>query len=262
MRIADRTFIVSGGSSGLGLATVADLLTSDAYVSIVDLKPPNDLELQSSSHIKFFQTDVSNVNEIEKAVDGTVAWTKGTGAALGGVINCAGVGTVGKVSGLRLMFYVEPHVKRQIIDSNNNPLSLDLWDFTLAVNLTGTFNLTRLALKHLVTVPPEGPDGERGIIILVASSVAVSPPNMRSCLLFHIKSPTVRRPARPSSIRSLKGCTRINDSSNVSRPCASCYSHCDDCPRSFFHRDDGAATRKSYAQLRRKWRTRVPAAVW
>jgi 3-hydroxyacyl-CoA dehydrogenase/3-hydroxy-2-methylbutyryl-CoA dehydrogenase len=63
---------------------------------------------------------------------------------------------------------VEPHVKRQIIDSNNDPLSLDLWDFTLAVNLTGTFNLTRLALKHLVTVPPEGPDGERGIICVHA----------------------------------------------------------------------------------------------
>ena len=248
MRIADRTFIVSGGSSGLGLATVADLLASDAYVSIVDLKPPTDLELPSSSHIKFFQTDISKVDEIEKAVDGTVAWTKGTGAALGGVINCAGVGTAGKVSGLfqrRLISDVEPHVKRQIIDSNNDPLSLDLWDFTLAVNLTGTFNLTRLALKHLVTVPPEGPDGERGIIILVASSAAVSPPNMRSCLLFYIMSPTVRRPARPSRLRSLKGRTSINDPSNGSRPCTSCYSYCGDCPRSFFQRDDSAITRES-----------------
>jgi NAD(P)-dependent dehydrogenase (short-subunit alcohol dehydrogenase family) len=97
MRIAGRTFIVSGGSSGLGLATVADLLTSDAYVSILDLNPPKDSELDSS-RIKFFQTDISNVEEIEKAVDGTVTWTKGTRAALGGVINCAGVGIAGKVS--------------------------------------------------------------------------------------------------------------------------------------------------------------------
>jgi NAD(P)-dependent dehydrogenase (short-subunit alcohol dehydrogenase family) len=67
-------------------------------------------------------------------------------------------------------------VKRQIIDSNNEPHSLDLWNFTLAVNLTGTFNLTRLALKHLVTVLPEGADGERGIIVFVASSAAVSSP--------------------------------------------------------------------------------------
>lgn len=43
------------------------------------------------------------------------------------------------------------------------------------VNLTGTFNLTRIACKHLVKIPPEGPDGERGVIVMVASSAAVRP---------------------------------------------------------------------------------------
>jgi NAD(P)-dependent dehydrogenase (short-subunit alcohol dehydrogenase family) len=99
MKIANRTFIISGGSSGLGLATVADLLTSDAYVSIVDLKPPQDPGL-SSSRVKFFQTDISKVEDIEKAVEGVVVWTKETGALLGGVINCAGIGTAGKVRSL------------------------------------------------------------------------------------------------------------------------------------------------------------------
>jgi 3-hydroxyacyl-CoA dehydrogenase/3-hydroxy-2-methylbutyryl-CoA dehydrogenase len=61
----------------------------------------------------------------------------------------------------------------KIIDSHGNPHSLDLWDFTIAVNLTGTFNLTRLALPHLISVNPEGPDGERGVIIFVSSSAAV-----------------------------------------------------------------------------------------
>lgn len=42
------------------------------------------------------------------------------------------------------------------------------------MNLTGTFNLTRLALKHLIKVEPEQPDGERGVIIMVASAAAVS----------------------------------------------------------------------------------------
>lgn len=55
------------------------------------------------------------------------------------------------------------------------PHSLDLWDFAIAVNLTGSFNLTRLALKHLVKVNSEdGPDGERGVVIFVASAAAVS----------------------------------------------------------------------------------------
>ena len=41
------------------------------------------------------------------------------------------------------------------------------------VNLTGTFNLTRIICKQLVTVPSEGPDGERGVVVMVASMAAV-----------------------------------------------------------------------------------------
>lgn len=52
---------------------------------------------------------------------------------------------------------------------------MDLWDFALAVNLTGSFNLTRLVLKHLVKVEPEeGADGERGVVVFVSSAAAVS----------------------------------------------------------------------------------------
>ena len=99
MKIANRTFIVSGGSSGLGLATVVDLLTSDAYVSIVDRQPPPSSEL-ASTHVKFFKTDITKVEEIKEAVEGTVAWTEETGAEFGGVVNCAGVGVAGKASDL------------------------------------------------------------------------------------------------------------------------------------------------------------------
>jgi len=50
---------------------------------------------------------------------------------------------------------------------------LDIWDFTIAVNLTGSFNLTRLVLEHLVKVDPEsGTDGERGVVIFVSSAAA------------------------------------------------------------------------------------------
>ncbi|KAJ6485577.1 3-hydroxy-acyl-CoA-dehydrogenase [Mycena sanguinolenta] len=155
MKISGRTFIVSGGSSGLGLATVHDLISADAYISIVDRAPP-PADLLSSSKVKYFETDITKVEQIELAVDATIKWTNATKAPLGGVINCAGVGTAAK-----------------IIDAHNEPHSLDLWDFTLAVNLTGTFNLTRLALRHLVKVAPEdGPDGERGVIVLVSSAAA------------------------------------------------------------------------------------------
>jgi NAD(P)-dependent dehydrogenase (short-subunit alcohol dehydrogenase family) len=173
MKVENRTFIVSGGyvfvysdlgvgsdvvdrSSGLGAATVQDLLAQNAYVSILDRSPPPE-ELKNSSRVKYFEVDIREVDQINRAVEGTVDWTKGTNAPLGGVVNCAGVAVAAK-----------------IIDSHNEPHPLDLWDFAIAVNLTGTFNLTRLALKHLIKVAPEeGPDGERGIIIFVASAAAV-----------------------------------------------------------------------------------------
>ncbi|KAJ7230451.1 3-hydroxy-acyl-CoA-dehydrogenase [Mycena pura] len=154
MKPAGRTFVVSGGSSGLGLATVRDLVSANAYISIVDRSPPPD-DLPPAK-VKFFETDITQVEQIERAVDGTVAWATETGAPLGGVINCAGVATAFK-----------------IIDAHHEPHPLDIWDFTLAVNLTGSFNLTRLVLRHLVKVAPEeGTDGERGVVVLVSSAAA------------------------------------------------------------------------------------------
>jgi NAD(P)-dependent dehydrogenase (short-subunit alcohol dehydrogenase family) len=61
----------------------------------------------------------------------------------------------------------------QIVGAGGQLHSLDVWNFTLDVNLTGTFNLTRVACKYLVTAPSEGPDGERGVVVMVASTAAV-----------------------------------------------------------------------------------------
>jgi len=151
----------------LGLATAQVLLGSNAYVSILDLHPPppfsgpDTLERGDTSErpqFIFVPTDITNVEQVQHAVDRTIAWTMETGAELGGVINSAGIG------------------KSELMIGPKGQLhSLELWDKTLAVNLTGTFNLTRLALKHLTCVKPEnGSDGERGVIIMVASEVAVS----------------------------------------------------------------------------------------
>ncbi|KAG6916467.1 hypothetical protein DXG01_006661 [Tephrocybe rancida] len=156
MKIANRTFIVSGGSSGLGLATVLDLLSFSAYIAILDRSAPPESASLPSSHTRYIQTDITEVSQIQAAVDATVQWAKETNAPLGGVINCAGVGTAAK-----------------ILDASGEPHSLDLWDFAIAVNLTGSFNLSRLALPHLVKVQPEETeDGERGVIVFVSSAAA------------------------------------------------------------------------------------------
>jgi NAD(P)-dependent dehydrogenase (short-subunit alcohol dehydrogenase family) len=41
MHVKDRTFIVTGGASGLGLATAEDLHENGAYVAILDVNPEN-----------------------------------------------------------------------------------------------------------------------------------------------------------------------------------------------------------------------------
>jgi len=59
-----------------------------------------------------------------------------------------------------------------VIDASGSPLSLDLFKFTQEVNVMGTFNLARLVCKHLIEVPAEGEDGERGIVVMVSSAAA------------------------------------------------------------------------------------------
>jgi 3-hydroxyacyl-CoA dehydrogenase / 3-hydroxy-2-methylbutyryl-CoA dehydrogenase len=119
MKIENRTFIVSGGSvvyisssgteltvhfissSGLGLATVEDLISSSAYVAIFDRDSPPP-ELGVSRHVKYLKVDFTKLEEIEKAINDTLTWKNETGAELGGVINCAGVATASKV---RILFF-------------------------------------------------------------------------------------------------------------------------------------------------------------
>lgn len=59
-----------------------------------------------------------------------------------------------------------------MIDRKGEPLSLDNFKFVLDVNLMGTIDLVRLCLPHFTTVEPQGPDGDRGVIIMVASAAA------------------------------------------------------------------------------------------
>jgi NAD(P)-dependent dehydrogenase (short-subunit alcohol dehydrogenase family) len=61
----------------------------------------------------------------------------------------------------------------QVIDAQGAPHSADLWDFALAVNLSGTFHLARLALPHMIKNSGSGPDAERGVLVFASSAAAV-----------------------------------------------------------------------------------------
>lgn len=163
MIIEGRTFIISGGASGLGLATAHLLTAKGGYVSILDL-PRTDQDAlftsftsisNFSARVKFFPCDVTSSESISTAIAGTAEWIKQTHADLGGIIACAGISWPAK-----------------IIDRDGNPMDMSTSKKVINVNVFGTLDLIRLALPHLVTVPPHGPDGERGAVIMVASSAA------------------------------------------------------------------------------------------
>lgn len=85
-------------SSGLGLSTAGYILQEKGYVAILDIKPPDATTVDlAPSRAKFWELNITKVDDITKVVDEVISWTKQNGAPLGGVINCAGVGTAAKV---------------------------------------------------------------------------------------------------------------------------------------------------------------------
>ncbi|KAL7939083.1 NAD(P)-binding protein [Trichoderma chlorosporum] len=158
MKIQDRTFIISGGASGLGKSSAVELIKAGGYVAVLDLSDEETgqaLEKELGPSAKFFHCNVTETESIAKAVQGTVEWVKKTGKPLGGVMPAAGIG-----------------LPTATLNRKGEPMDLDDVDFVLSVNLRGVIDLVRQSVVHIAKVDPEGPDGERGVVILVSSSSA------------------------------------------------------------------------------------------
>jgi len=165
MQIKDRTFIVSGGSSGLGLATTILFLQNGANVSILDLNPPpsNASAQIDTTRILFNKTNVSSTESLQSALKSTLKWTQETNKPLSGAVCSAGIGT----AALAL-----PKQDSSATHDTVKYMDMSLFDRTLAINLRGTVDLIRLTLPHMALNEPWGPDGERGIIVVVSSVAA------------------------------------------------------------------------------------------
>jgi 3-hydroxyacyl-CoA dehydrogenase / 3-hydroxy-2-methylbutyryl-CoA dehydrogenase len=165
MQIQKRTFLISGGSSGLGLSTALALLAAGANVSILDLNPPptSHPDLSNEQRTLFTNTDVSSSASLQSAVTSTVRWCQRRSAPLSGVICCAGIGTAATIL---------PKQAKGTTHDNVKYMDMSLFDKTLAINLRGTVDLMRLAIPHLSLNEPWGSDGERGIAIIVSSVAA------------------------------------------------------------------------------------------
>ncbi|MDP1570621.1 MAG: 3-hydroxyacyl-CoA dehydrogenase [Vicinamibacterales bacterium] len=151
MRIEGKTFIVTGGASGLGRACAEALLAAGGHAVLLDVNAEAGQAAEQALGAKaaFAKADVTSESEVQAAVDLAVSRFGG----LHGVVNAAGIGPAAKVLG------------------RNGPHALDLFEKTIKVNLVGTFNVIRLAAAVMAKNEPEE-SGERGVIINTASIAA------------------------------------------------------------------------------------------
>ncbi|WP_432970078.1 3-hydroxyacyl-CoA dehydrogenase [Dactylosporangium sp. CA-233914] len=148
MQIAGRTALVTGGASGLGLATVRRLVDEGARVVALDLPTASQEGLADlGDAVAFVGADVTDPVAVQAAVD-----TANASKSLGIVVNCAGIG---------------PAIKTV---SKHGPFPLRDFMKVVSVNLVGTFNVIRLAATAIAK--NESIDGERGVIVNTASVAA------------------------------------------------------------------------------------------
>jgi NAD(P)-dependent dehydrogenase (short-subunit alcohol dehydrogenase family) len=146
MEIKDAVAVVTGGASGLGLATTKRLLDAGAQVVVIDLRG-EDAVRELGDRARFVETDVTDEAGVGSALD--VAESLGP---LRINVNCAGIGNAIKTL------------------SKDGPFPLDGFKKVIGVNLIGTFNVLRLAAERIAKTEPLGE--ERGVIINTASVAA------------------------------------------------------------------------------------------
>ena len=151
MKIDGSAFLVTGGASGLGRATVERLLAHGGRVGILDLERSAGAQVAAElgAHALFAPCDVTSADQVGAAIEAAVARF----GAIHGLVNCAGVAIAEKTL------------------SRRGAHDLGSFTFVIQVNLIGTFNCIRLAVQRMAQNAPNA-EGERGVIVNTASVAA------------------------------------------------------------------------------------------
>ncbi|MGF2949833.1 SDR family NAD(P)-dependent oxidoreductase [Microbacterium alcoholitolerans] len=154
MQITGQGALITGGASGLGLATARRLAAAGAQVTIVDLPNSAGAEIAAELGGIFAPADVTSADEVAAAVASAQAI-----APLRVVVNCAGIAPPAKV-----------------LDRDGNPADLAAFERVVRINLVGTFNVISQASAVIAQNEPmpdeRGAGGDRGVIINTASVAA------------------------------------------------------------------------------------------
>ena len=144
MRLEGAGVLITGGASGLGLATAEAMRARGAAVVLFDLPRSAGEEQARRIGGRFVAGDVTSEEDAQRAVDAV--------ENLRVTVNCAGVGPSTRIVG------------------RDGPHPLDRFRQVIEVNLIGTFNVLRLAAQKMADGEPV--DGERGVIVNTASVAA------------------------------------------------------------------------------------------
>src|SRR5579875_2664592 len=114
MQLEGKTFVVSGGASGLGAACATEFSRAGANVVICDVNDHgSNVANELGERVRFMRTDVTDPQQVQAAVD----LAANTFGGLHGAINCAGIATAERVIG------------------REGPLPLERFTKVIAVNL-------------------------------------------------------------------------------------------------------------------------------
>ena len=150
MDVSGHAALVTGGGSGLGAETARHLARAGARVAVLDVNREGAREVAAEIGGLALRCDVADAASGEAAV---AAAREAHGPARV-LVNCAGVGTPGRIV------------------SRTGPLPLEDYVRVINVNLVGTFNLMRLAAAGMTGLDPVNDSGERGVIVNTASVAA------------------------------------------------------------------------------------------
>lgn len=149
MEITQAAILITGGASGLGAATARVLSSAGAKVALADRDREKGEALANEIGAAFVETDVTD----EASAQAAIASAKSAMGGINGLVNCAGIATAERTLG------------------RNGPHEINSFERTVGINLTGSFNMIRLATAAMAENDP-GTDGERGVIVNTASIAA------------------------------------------------------------------------------------------
>jgi NAD(P)-dependent dehydrogenase (short-subunit alcohol dehydrogenase family) len=139
-RYRGKVVLVTGAASGIGRATALRLRAEGARVWVADLSDRAAASCAGESDMLPLSLDVREEAEVISAVDTIIRRE----SRIDALVNCAGV----------------------VLEGSAQATSLDSWERVLAVNLTGTFLMTRYVLPHMI-------ERRSGAIVNVASDAAL-----------------------------------------------------------------------------------------